>query len=141
GPDRRAGGGASVRAAALVACLVLAAGCVVPLDPPPAGDAEGGGPPHQGGVLRLAAGEDPRTLDPAIGYDVVSWSFEQMLFNTLVDYGEGTDIVPELATGWEASPDGRRYAFTLRTDVRFSSGRALTSADVRYSLERLLKPS
>jgi ABC-type transport system substrate-binding protein len=127
--------------AALAACLVLAAGCIVPLDPPPAGDAEGGGPPHQGGVLRLAAGEDPRTLDPAIGYDTVSWSFEQMLFNTLVDYGEGTDIVPELATSWEVSPDGRRYAFQLRTDVRFSSGRALTSADVRYSLERLLKPS
>ena len=125
---------------ALLACLVLAAACVVPLDPPPPGPADGGDPPRQGGVLRLAAAEDPRTLDPAIGYDVVSWSFEQMLFNTLVDYDAGTTIVPELAESWEARADGRQYTFRLRHDVRFSSGRPFTSADVRYSLERLLAP-
>jgi peptide/nickel transport system substrate-binding protein/oligopeptide transport system substrate-binding protein len=124
----------------LLACLVLVAACVVPLDPPPGGPADGSDPPRQGGVLRLASGDDVRTLDPAIGYDVVSWSFEQMLFNTLVDYDQGTAIVPELAESWEAQPDARRFTFRLRRDVRFASGRPLTSADVRYSLERLLAP-
>jgi ABC-type transport system substrate-binding protein len=123
------------------ACLLLAAACAVPLDPPPAGPASGGGPPRAGGILRLAAGDDVRTLDPAIGYDVVSWSFEQMLFNTLVDYDEGTTIVPELAESWEESPDGRQFTFHLRRDVQFSSGRPLTAGDVRYSLERLLAPA
>ena len=92
-------------------------------------------------MLRLAAGEDPRTLDPARGYDTVSWSFEQMLFNTLVNYDDGTNIVPELAASWTTSTDGRLVSFTLRRDVRFTSGRPFTAADVKYSLERLLKPS
>ncbi len=124
---------------AVLALCVLVAGCVVPLDPPPSGEAAGGGPPHAGGTLRLGAAEDVHTLDPAVGYDTGSWAFEQMLFNTLVDYDEGTTIVPELAESWTASPDGRHYAFTLRHEIRFSSGRLLSSADVKYSLERVLK--
>ncbi|MCI0637331.1 MAG: ABC transporter substrate-binding protein, partial [Actinobacteria bacterium] len=92
-------------------------------------------------MLRLASGDEPRTLDPAVGYDVVSWSLEQMLFNTLVDYDEGTTLVPELAASWTESPDGRRFTFQLRRDVRFGSGRTFMGADVKYSLERLLKPS
>jgi peptide/nickel transport system substrate-binding protein/oligopeptide transport system substrate-binding protein len=91
-------------------------------------------------MLRLSAQEDPRTLDPAIGYDSVSWSFELMVFNMLVDYDAGTNIVPELAQSWEESPDGRRFIFRLRRGVRFSTGREVTSADVKYSLERLLAP-
>ncbi len=125
----------------LGACLVLAAACAVPLDPPPPGPASGDALPRQGGVLRLASGDDVRTLDPAVGYDTVSWSFEQMLFSTLVDYDAGTTIVPELAEAWETSPDGRRFTFRLRPDVRFASGRPFTAADVKYSVERLLAPT
>jgi ABC-type transport system substrate-binding protein len=128
-------------AAALVALAIGAAGCAVPLDPPPAGPAEGTEPPRAGGVLEVAATEDPRTLDPARGYDTASWSFEQMLFSTLVNYDAGTTIVPELAERWEVGPDGRHFTFHLRGDVRFSSGRPFGAADVKYSLERLLKPA
>jgi len=124
-----------------LAALVLLAACAVPLDPPPAGEPDGGGPPRAGGVLRGASPEDPRTLDPARGYDTVSWAIEQMLFNTLVDYDAGTTIVPELAESWTMSDDGRLVTFTLRHDVRFSTRRAFTAADVKYSMERLLKPS
>ena len=129
------------RVALALATAALAAACAVPLDPPPSGNADGGGPPKQGGVLRVGDAEDPRTLDPARGYDTVSWSFEQMLFNTLVTYDQGTSIVPELAASWTTSADGKTVSFTLRRDVRFSTGRPFTAADVKFSLERLLKPS
>ena len=124
-----------------IAAAMLLAGCAIPLDPPPPGSPEGGGPPRQGGVLHEASSEDPRTLDPARGYDTVSWALEQMLFNTLVDYDEKTNIVPELAESWTTSPDGLLFTFNLRHDVRFSSGRPCTASDVKYSIERLLKPS
>ena len=52
----------------------------------------------------------------------------------LVDYDSGTNIVPQLAESWQSSPDGRRFVFPPPTDVRFSSGREFTSADVKYSL-------
>ena len=130
-----------MRGGLLAACVLMAA-CAVPLDPPPAGPAAGANEtPRPGGTLRLGAAEDVHTLDPAIGYDTGSWAFEQMLFDTLVDYDDGTNIVPELAESWQVSPDGRRFAFTLRHGVHFSSGRVLAAADVKYSLERLLRPA
>ena len=39
-------------------------------------------------VLRLADADDVPTLDPAAGYDTVSWTFEQTIFDTLVRYGD-----------------------------------------------------
>src|SRR5439155_1524022 len=119
----------------------LATACAVPLDPPPSGAPDGDEPPRAGGVLREASSEDPRYLDPAKGYDTVSWGLEQMLFNTLVAYDAGTTIVPELAESWTLSPDGRHVSFALRHDVVFSTGRPMTAADVKYSLERLLRPT
>src|SRR5439155_25533856 len=83
-PHRSARRAAGMRRASLAA-LVLLTACAVPLDPPPPGEPDGAGPPRAGGVLRGASPEDPRTLDPARGYDTVSWAIEQMLFNTLVD--------------------------------------------------------
>jgi oligopeptide transport system substrate-binding protein len=130
-----------VRAALLAACLLVVAACGVPLDPPPAGRATDDAPPRAGGTLRLAAAEDVHTLDPAVGYDTGSWAFEQMLFNMLVNYDDGTTIVPELARAWTVDPDGRHVRFTLRTDVHFSSGKAFSADDVRYSLERVLTAS
>jgi oligopeptide transport system substrate-binding protein len=93
-------------------------------------------------VLRLAATDDIPTLDPAIGYDTASWSFEQMIFDTLVRYSDtGVDLVPDLATRWESSADTQSFTFHLRHDARFSNGRAVTSADFKYAIERVLTPA
>src|SRR5439155_134256 len=95
-----AGRGAEPPRARLRGGGARAAAWAVPLDPPPSGPADGEEPPRQGGVLREASSEDPRTLDPAKGYDTASWGLEQMIFNTLVDYDAGTNVVPELAESW-----------------------------------------
>lgn len=130
----------TARAALLLWVATLLTGCVVPLDPPPESSVPAEAPMRAGGTLRLAAPEEPHTLDPAIGYDVASWSFELALFNMLVDYDDGTGIVGSLAARWDMSDDGRSYRFFLRSDVYFSTGRLMTADDVRYSLERLLSP-
>lgn len=94
-----------------------------------------------GNVLRLADQDDIPTLDPALGYDVASWQFEEMLFSTLVGYDDEGGLQPEVAAEWEISPDGRTYTFRLRPDVRFSSGRPVTAADFRFALRRVLRPA
>ncbi len=103
------------------------------------------GPTAQGSddrrFLRVASREDVPSLDPARGYDTVSWQFEDMLFSTLVDYDYDSKLVRELALSWTASPDGLTYTFQLRPDVHFSNGRLMTAADVRYAIERVLTPA
>ena len=49
----------------------------------------------------------------------------------------GTTIVPDLAAAIpEASPDGLRYLFRLRPDLRFSTGAPVRPSDVVRSIER-----
>src|SRR6202521_5561153 len=93
-------------------------------------------------VLKLASISDVPTLDPAAGYDVDSWMFEQMIFDTLVRYSDaGVDLVPDLATTWESSPDATFFTFHMRHDARFTNGRTVTSADFKYAVERVLDPA
>ena len=107
----------------------------------------GGGPPPlnlppHAMVLRLADVDDVPTLDPAAGYDTASWTFEQAIFDTLVRYGDGNiELEPDIATSWESSPDATTFTFHMRGDARFSDGRAVTSEDFRYGVERVLNPA
>src|SRR5262249_23307865 len=78
--------------------------------------------------------------DPARGYDTASWQFEEMLFNTLLDYDDDGNLIPELATRWDTAADNRTYTFHLRDDVQFTNGRRLVAADVKYAIDRVLTP-
>jgi ABC-type transport system substrate-binding protein len=87
------------------------------------------------------------SLDPAIGYDFNSWPAEQLIFESLVGYPEGsTEAEPRLAADMPTiSEDGLVYTFTLRDDVSFvnSDGSVhgpMTAADVVFSLNRVLRP-
>ena len=98
--------------------------------------------PRGATVLRIADADDIPTLDPAAGYDTESWTFEQAIFDTLVRYrDDNVELEPDLATTWESSSDARTFTFHLRRDARFSNGRAVTSDDFRYGIERVLDPA
>lgn len=98
--------------------------------------------PRGAKILRLAALDDVPTLDPADGYDTVSWSYEQMIFDTLVRYSDaGVDLIPDLATSWSISPDAKTLRFVLRDDAKFSDGNVVSSADFKYAIERVLNPA
>jgi ABC-type transport system substrate-binding protein len=59
----------------------------------------------------------------------------------LLDYGEGTDIMPWLAEKLPAvSANGCTYTFHLKKGTYFSNGRELEAKDFVYSLERVLDP-
>lgn len=44
-----------------------------------------------------------------------------------------------MAKSWNISSDGLTYTFHLRDDVKWQDGEALTSADVKFSLEKLVE--
>lgn len=83
---------------------------------------------------------DISTLDPAIGYDTLSWPALSLVYRGLVSYDAEGTLVPELAESFEVSEDGLVYTFVLREGIMFSNGRAITPEDVKYSFERLLSP-
>jgi peptide/nickel transport system substrate-binding protein len=84
---------------------------------------------------------DISALDPALAFDTISEPFLALVYQGLVQYGEGTDVLPNLATDWKLSADRRTYTFHLRRGVRFSNGREVVAADFVFSLERNLDPN
>ncbi len=94
--------------------------------------------PRRGGTLRIRGFENSfrPDLDPATG----AWVFiTEQIFDGLVRLDYKMDIVPSLAEYWKSSENGKIYTFYLRKGVRFHNGRELTSQDVKFSLERLVR--
>ena len=96
----------------------------------------------QGGAAVVTFNNDLTTLDPQVGYDWQNWSVIKSIFDGLMDYKPGTtQLEPDLAESYTISDDGLTYTFKLRDGVKFHNGRAMTPADVKYSLERAVNPA
>jgi ABC-type transport system substrate-binding protein len=92
------------------------------------------------GELRLF-GEDPITLDPACASDAGSAEYIVEIFSGLVSFDKELNIIPDIATDWDVSPDGLTYTFHLRTNVLFhDASRRVTAGDFKFSMERALNP-
>jgi peptide/nickel transport system substrate-binding protein len=80
-----------------------------------------------------------KSLDPGRTVETTSNMVNHSVYDSLVTF-DGEDLAtpkPSLATDWTVSPDGTTYTFRLRRNVRFASGNPLTSADVKWSLDRV----
>ena len=91
-------------------------------------------------TLQYALSQDPRSLDPALSTDVPTGEMVTLLYDNLVQQSVDGAVIPGLAARWTIDSTGSRYAFTLRSGVRFHDGTPLTAAVVRASLLRALAP-
>jgi peptide/nickel transport system substrate-binding protein len=81
------------------------------------------------------------TLDPQINYDTAGFPVLGNVYDGLVRaVGERTvGIVPDLATSWTHSPDGKTWTFTLRSGATFHDGTPVDAAAVKFTWDRLFK--
>ena len=77
---------------------------------------------------------EPLEVEHSTEAEIVS-----MVFEPLLRTGARAEIVPCLAEAYGTEQGGRRYWFRLREGLRFHDGRPMTTRDVRYSLERMLR--
>ena len=95
--------------------------------------------PQPGGTLTIAlSGVD--TFDPARANEASAGGLLilDMLYDGLVRWDGASGVVaPAVAKSWTVSSDGLTWTFELDSGAQFSNGRAITSADVKYSLERI----
>jgi peptide/nickel transport system substrate-binding protein len=96
--------------------------------------------PPGGGTLRMAYTVDAVTLNPGLITQLGTTMVGSKIFSGLLEYDWDFVPRPSLAERWEIAPDGLSYTFHLRRDVTFHDGRPLTSADVKFSIESVVKP-
>jgi ABC-type oligopeptide transport system substrate-binding subunit len=81
------------------------------------------------------------TFDPALSNDIASAEVNNQLFSGLLLLKFDGDLVPDVASSWDVSDDGRRYVFKLREGLRWSDGTLVTAMDFEYAWKRVLNPA
>ncbi|MGQ3071830.1 MAG: ABC transporter substrate-binding protein [Ferrovibrionaceae bacterium] len=92
----------------------------------------------QAQTLRFGLAEDPDALDPTMGRTFVGRIVFSAMCDKLVDITPDLKVVPQLATEWTWSDDGKVLTMKLRTNVVFHDGEKFDAAAAKFSLERHL---
>ncbi|HVB09218.1 MAG TPA: ABC transporter substrate-binding protein [Bacillota bacterium] len=95
-------------------------------------------PAAQPPTLTVALASEPVDLQPDARINDPGYAIEQNIYNKLVTLDYGYDVIPDLASSWDVSPDGRQYTFHLAAGVTWSDGQPFTSADVVWTMDHIL---
>ncbi len=133
----------SLRLAAVVCALGLAACTSEPSPPGPTTPAPTASPsvtasgdPTQGNFT-FGTAANPTGLDPALASDTESYRVTRQILEGLVGIDPLTAApAPLLATSWDERNSGRSYAFELRKDVVFHDGEPFDAEAVCANFER-----
>jgi len=124
--------------ATLGACVTLLTGVAAA----PAFAASPSPSPSAGGlrapVFRVGFSYDIDGMNPFVNYSGLSWEIFRLNYNFLTWYDVNNRPVPELATKWQPSPDGKVWTFTIRPDVKWHDGVPLTAKDIAFTYNLIL---
>lgn len=136
----------SRRVAAAAAVLVVAAGAAAC---GPEGSSKGSddtsgaaGAPKKGGTLTVLNSSPQDDFDPARLYTSGGGNVPSLVFRTLTtrnreDGAAGSKVVPDLATDLGTpSKNATVWTYTLKDNLKYEDGSAITSADIKYGIER-----
>ncbi|HET7013816.1 MAG TPA: ABC transporter substrate-binding protein, partial [Streptosporangiaceae bacterium] len=128
---------ALIAASALVVLAACGGGGSSSSAGPGNGGSGGAGSPVHGGNLVFDAVQDAQSMNNTTVFDNNSiWIFEQIFEPLYTVTNDGKGVRPYLATSYTKSADGKTYTFKLRKGVEFSTGKPMTSADVKFSIDQ-----
>ncbi|AEI42127.1 ABC transporter substrate-binding protein [Paenibacillus mucilaginosus] len=120
---------------AVLAGALMLSGCTAGKAVVPAAGEGAGALPKEELVLAIG-GEPEAGFDPTTGWG----RYGSPLFqSTLLKRDSDLQIVNDLAESYETGGGGRVWTVKLRRDVRFSDGKPLTAADVKYTFDTAAK--
>jgi peptide/nickel transport system substrate-binding protein len=96
--------------------------------------------PKRGGTLRFAVSDavTKERLDPMFSVNLNDCVYCTHIFDKLVKLDDEWNVIPMLATAWQANTDSTEWTFKLRQGVTFHDGSAFDAEDVTYSVKRHL---
>jgi peptide/nickel transport system substrate-binding protein len=126
----------------VLGAVALAAGCGGSSGGSSGGNGSGGsgGTPQHGGTVVIDRSAESESMDKETVFDNESiWILEQIMEPLYTVSPNGKGVVPWLAESYTLSPDKKTYTFKLRPGVKFSNGKLMTSADVKFSIDQARK--
>jgi peptide/nickel transport system substrate-binding protein len=95
------------------------------------------GPAPAGTVLKIAADGDISDVDLHMTTHYLNRVVLLNVYDMLFALGEDMGPRPSLVDKYAVSPDGLVYTLTLRSGVKFHSGKTLDAKDVAYSITKM----
>jgi len=100
----------------------------------------GGGTVKEGGIFTIGSTNYIDTLNVFNYIEAGATVSFLEIYPELVQYSPGLkDIIPSYAESWTISPDGKTYTFKLHPGGKWSDGQPLTSEDVAWTANTILK--
>ena len=125
-----------------VGCAGLLAVALAACSPAGSGSSSASGSSVQsGGTYVVARTGDVDKLDPQLATAFQTVETLDLVYDRLVRIDNKGNLVPDLATKWQTSGDGKTVTFTLREGVKWHDGDPFTADDVVASLKRILDQS
>ncbi|MFJ6063929.1 ABC transporter substrate-binding protein [Streptomyces tendae] len=129
--------------AALTVSLIVTAGAAA-CGPEDNGAKAGGADaePRKGGTLTVLNSDPQQDFDPARLYTSGGGNVPSLVFRTLTtrnreDGAKGAEVVPDLATDTgRPNKDATVWTYTLKEGLAYEDGTKITSADIKYGIER-----
>ena len=87
-------------------------------------------------TLRFVAQADLKILDPIWTTAYITRNHGYLVYDTLFGTDENHQIKPQMIDRTTVSPDGMKYTFTLRDNLRWHDGQPVLSEDCVESLKR-----
>ncbi|MFC9350975.1 ABC transporter substrate-binding protein [Arthrobacter sp. NPDC057013] len=92
-----------------------------------------------GGTITYGTTDKVVTLDPAGSYDAGSFMVMNQIYPFLMNSKPGSaDAVPDIAESASFTTP-TEYTVKLKPGLKFANGHALTSSDVKFSIDRVVK--
>ncbi len=83
---------------------------------------------------------DAQKLNPILASDGASAEVAGWVFNGLVKYDPGLNLVPDLAEKFETTPDCKNVTFYLKKGVKWHDGEEFTADDVLFTYQKIVDP-
>ena len=83
----------------------------------------------------MAYGSDLGELNPLFWRSERSHWYAMLVYDTLLSYGDDSELIPWLATDWDVSANGLQVNFTIRDGAKWHDGHNLTANDVAFTFE------
>jgi peptide/nickel transport system substrate-binding protein len=96
-------------------------------------------PIKKGGRIVWGLESDPAHVAPFGGILTANHWAKEFAYDSLVEWDRNLNVRPALAEKFEIL-DKKRIRWTLKRGLKFHNGKEVTSADVKYSVEKMLNP-
>jgi microcin C transport system substrate-binding protein len=122
--------------------VIIIAVCVVlwwlaKANQPPASGGGGVG----GGQLTLQTSIFPKTFNAMVSNEAYASAVFELVYDTLLDRDYNTlEYKPLIAQSWTISEDKKEFTFKIDPRAKWSDGKPITAADVKFTYDTMMNP-